>query len=143
MPDPASPILDISQTQLEIQAAAANGRDAIAVGIVGVDAALFAAGVALAPTLGHRYWQPLLAIGFSGLLALAALMLGGVTVGLEPGDTYERFRGETENEIYRGLIDAVDLAVRASNRLLAYKAWLLTCSIATIIGTLILTAALL
>jgi hypothetical protein len=143
MPDPASPILDVSQTQLAIQAAAANGRDAIAIGIVGVDAALFAAGIALAPTLGHRYWQPLLAIGVSGLLALAALMLGGVRIGLKPRATYERFRDRTETEIYGRLISALDRAVATSNRRLTYKARLLTCSIATIVGTLILTAALL
>lgn len=139
MTNPAAPILDVAQTQLEIQAGAANGRDAIAVGLLGVDAALVAAVVALEPTLGHRYWQPLLAICVSGLFALAALLQGGVTVGRTPHQLYEELRNQPESEIYRRLIVRIDRAVTTSNRRLIRKAWLLSLSILTIIATSIVT----
>jgi hypothetical protein len=141
--DPAAPILEVAQTEIEIQTAAANGRDAIAVGLLGVDAGLLAAGIALQSTLGHSYWQALVAIGFSGLLALGSLMVGGVTVGLTPKQTYDRFRGKTEEEIYRGLIAILETAVTTSSGRLSLKAWLLGGSIATIIATVVITAALL
>lgn len=54
MPDPATPIVNLAETQLQIQAATAGSRDAIAVGVLGVDAALIAAAMSLRSTLGHE-----------------------------------------------------------------------------------------
>jgi hypothetical protein len=65
MSDPAIPIVNLAETQLQIQAATASSRDAIAVGVLGVDAALIAAAIPLRSALGHNWWQPTIAIGAS------------------------------------------------------------------------------
>ncbi len=72
MPDPATPIARLAETQLQIQATTATSRDGVAVGVLGVDVALVAAAIPLRSTLGHDWWQPLIAVDISGLLALTA-----------------------------------------------------------------------
>jgi hypothetical protein len=136
MPDPATPIVNLAETQLQIQAATASSRDAIAVGVLGVDVALIAAAIPLRSTLGHDWWQPLIAIGLSGLLALTALLQIGASLGPTPWQIYELASGLTEEEIALRLIDLLDTAVIKANRRLAAKAWALAGSLLMTIVTL-------
>ena len=141
MSDPAAPIVRLAETQLQIQAATANGRDALAVGILGVDTVLGAIAIPLRSTLGHDWWQPALAMGVSGLLALAALLEGGVVVELTPVKAYVRFGGLTEEAISLRLVDILDRTVGTSNRRLRIKTCALAASVLTIVVTLIVTFA--
>jgi hypothetical protein len=136
MPDPATPIVNLAETQLQIQAATTSSRDAIAVGVLGVDVALIAAAIPLRSTLGHDWWQPLIAIGLSGLLALAALLQTGANLGPTPWQIYELASGLTEEDIARRLVRLLDAAVVKTNRRLAVKAWALEGSLLMAIVTL-------
>jgi len=139
MSDPAAPIVRLAETQLQIQAATTNGRDALAVGILGVDTALGVAAIPLRFALGHDWWQPIIAIGVSGLLALAALLQGGVDMELTPVKAYVRLGGLTEEGISLGLIDILDRTIETTDRRLQIKTWILTGSLMTIVMTLIVT----
>ena len=141
MSDPAAPIVRLAETQLQIQTATTNGRDALAVGILGVDVALGAAAIPLRSTLGHDWLQPLIAIGASGLLALAALLQGGVDMELTPVKAYVRLGGLTEEGISLGLIDILDRTIETTDRRLQIKTWILTGSLLTIVMALIVTFA--
>lgn len=141
MSDPAAPIVRLAETQLQIQAATANGRDALAVGILGVDVALGAATIPLRSTLGHDWWQTLIAIGASGLLALMALLQGGVDMELTPVRAYVRLGGLTEEGVSLGLIDILDRTIETTDRRLQTKTWILTGSLTTIVMALIVTFA--
>jgi hypothetical protein len=141
MSDPAAPIVRLAETQLQIQAATANGRDALAVGILGVDTALGVAAIPLRFALGHDWWQPVIAIGVSGLLALVALLQGGVDMELTPVKAYVRLGGLTEEGISLGLIDILDRAIETTYRRLQIKTWVLTVSLMTFVMTLIVTFA--
>ena len=141
MSDTAAPIVRLAETQLQIQAATSTGRDTIAVGILGVDVALGAAAIPLRSVLGHDWWQPLIAIAVSGLLALAALLQGGVVVGLTPVRAYVRLGGLTEESISLRLIEILDGTVDITNRRLRIKAWALAGSLLTIVMALVVTCA--
>jgi hypothetical protein len=136
MPDPVIPIVNLAETQLQIQAAAASSRDAIAVGALGLDAALIAAAIPLRSALGHDWWQSLIAIGISGLLALTALLQAAPDLGPTPWQIYELAGGLTEEDVALRLIGLLDTAVVKTNRCLAVKAWALAGSLMTIIVTL-------
>jgi hypothetical protein len=141
MSDPAAPIVRLAETQLQIQAATANGRDALAVGVLGVDTALGVAAIPLRSVLGHDWWQPVIAIGVSGLLALVALLQGGVDMELTPVKAYVRLGGLTEEGVSLGLIDILDRTIETTDRRLQIKTWILTGSLMTIVMALIVTFA--
>ncbi len=141
MPDPATPILNLAETQLQIQAATASNRDAIAVAALGVDTALIAVAIPLRSALGHDWWQPLIAIGISGLLALTALLQAGADLGPTPWQIYELSNGLTEEAIALRLIGLLDTAIVKANRRITIKAWALSGSLLAIIVTLTVTLA--
>lgn len=141
MSDPATPIVNLAETQLQIQAATASSRDAIAVGVLGVDTALIAVAIPLRSALGHHWWQPMIAIGISGLLALTALLQAGADLGPTPWRIYELSSGLTEEVIALRLIGLLDAAIVKVNRRLAVKAWALAGSLLMIIVALALTLA--
>ncbi len=91
--------------------------------------------------LGHDWWQPVIAIGVSGLLALVALLQGGVDMELTPVKAYVRLGGLTEEGISLGLIDILDRAIETTYRRLQIKTWVLTVSLMTFVMTLIVTFA--
>lgn len=139
MSDPAAPIVRLAETQLQIQAATSNGRDTIAVGILGADVALGVAAIPLRSVLGHDWWQPLIAIAVSGLFALAALIQRGVVVELTPMKAYAHLGGLAEPDISRRLMYILDRAVHAAERRLTIKTRMLVGSLLTIVMTLIVT----
>ena len=126
MPDPVIPIVSLAETQLQIQAATASSRDAIAVGVLGVDVALIAAAIPLRSTLGSDWWQSLIALGVSGLLALTALLQAGVDLKLTPWRIYELSGDLTEEDVALRLIGLINAVVVKTNRRLAVKTWALT-----------------
>ncbi len=136
MPDPATPIVNLAETQLQIQAATASSRDAIAVGVLGADAALIAAAIPLRSVLGHYWWQSLVAIGVSALLALTALLQAGADLGPTPWQIYELSSELTEEAIALRLIGLLDIAIVKANRRLTIKAWALAGSLLMTIVTL-------
>ena len=141
MPDPVIPIVNLAETQLQIQAATASSRDAIAVGVLGVDAALIAAAIPLRSTLGSDWWQTLIALGVSGLLALTALLQAGVDLKLTPWRIYELSGGLTEEDVALRLVVLLNAVVVKTNRRLVVKTWALAGSLLTIIVTLTITLA--
>jgi len=100
-----------------------------------------AAAIPLRSTLGHDWWQPLIAIGVSGLLALAALLQGGVDMELTPLKAYMRFGGLAQEDISRRLMYVLDRAVETTDRRLGIKAWALRGSLLTIVMALVVTCA--
>ncbi len=141
MPDPATPIVNLAETQLQIQAAVASSRDAIAVGVLGVDVALIVAAIPLRSMLGHDWWQPLIAIGVSGLLALIALLQAGVDLRLTPWQIYELSSGLTEEVIALQLVGLLDAVIVKTNKRLAVKTRALAGSLLMIIVALTVTLA--
>jgi hypothetical protein len=134
MSDPVIPIVSLAETQLQIQAATVSSRDAIAVGVLGVDAALMASAIPLRAVLGHDWWQLLIAAGVSGLLALAALLQAGLDLGPTPWRIYELSSGLTEEDVALRLIVLLDAVITRANRCLAIKTALLAGSLLVIVS---------
>lgn len=83
----------------------------------------------------------MIAIGASGLLALAALLQGGVDMELTPLKAYVRFGGLAEEDISLRLIDILDRTVETASRRLRIKTWALAGSLLTIVMALVVTFA--
>ena len=139
MDSPVESIVTLGETQLQIQMAAATGVDTIAVGVLGVDAALAAVVIAVNKELfGHLYWQPLIALAAAAGLALAALV-GGGTLGLTPAGLYQRCSGFTAPEVDREVIAVLDAAVKGLTGRLTRKKYTVAAAILLLVGTVVVT----
>jgi hypothetical protein len=88
----------------------------------------------LRAVLGHDWWQLLIAVGVSGLLALAALLQAGLDLGPTPSRVYELPSGLTEEDVVLRLVVLLDAAIARANRCLTIKAALLTGSLLVIVS---------
>jgi hypothetical protein len=141
VPDPATPIVSLAETQLQIQAAATSAHDAVAVGVLGVDVGLLAAAVTVGSALAPDRYPSLVAIGVSGLLALVALLQAGVDMGATPAQLYELTDGLTEEAISNRLIVYLDEIVVETNSRLRTKASLLGAALTSTIVALTIALA--
>ncbi len=135
----AKSIVSLGETQLQIQMTASTGVDTIAVGVLGVDAALAAVIIAVNTELfGHLYWLPLAALAFSALSALVALVGGGL-LGLTPQAVYERCANMTEEQVDRHVITILDASVKSLRRTLARKNGALVLALVVLTATVVVT----
>ena len=136
---PLDSIVSFGETQLQIQMAASTGVDTIAVGVLGVDAALAAVLVAVNKELfGHLYWQPLIALAAVAGLALAALV-GGGSLGLTPKGLYDRCTGYTAEQVDLEAIGVLDIAVASLAGQLTRKKNTLAGAVLLLVGTIVVT----
>lgn len=139
MDSPVDSIVTLGETQLQIQMAAATGVDTIAVGVLGVDAALAAVVIAVNKELfGHLYWQPLIALSVAAIFALVAL-IGGGSLGLTPKGLYDRCKGFTAEEVDREVIAVLDATVKDLKGRLTRKKSTLAGAILILVGTIVVT----
>ncbi len=139
MDSPLESIVSLGETQLQIQMAAATGVDTIAVGVLGVDAALAAVVIAVnKEVFGHLYWQPLIALAVTALFALVAL-IGGGSLGLTPKGLYDRCKGFTAEEVDREVIAVLDAAVEDLKPRLTRKKYTVAAAILLLVGTVVVT----
>lgn len=141
MDSPLESIVSLGETQLQIQMAAATGVNTIAVGVLGVDAALAAVVIAVNKELfGHLYWQPLIALAVSALFALVAL-IGGGSLGLTPQGLYDRCKGFTAEQVNGAVIAVLDGTIKDLNGRLTRKKSTVAAAILILVGTIVLTVA--
>jgi hypothetical protein len=139
MSSPVESIVTLGETQLQIQMVAATGVDTIAVGVLGVDAALAAVVIAVNKELfGHLYWQQLIALAGVAIFALTAL-IGGGSLGLAPQGLYDRCKGFTAEEVDREVIAVLDATVKELKPVLTRKKYTVAVAILALIATVVVT----
>lgn len=74
-------LLSLGEAKLGIQAAASIGYDTQALGLMGVAVALIGIDVALIGGLGPAWWLPLIALGPSLLISVAAISQAAIETG--------------------------------------------------------------
>jgi len=74
-------LLSLGQAKLEIQAATSIGYDTQALGLMAVAVALIGVNVALMRALGSAWWLPLIGLGASLLISVAAISQPEIETG--------------------------------------------------------------
>ncbi len=112
MADPAAPLVDYGEVQLQLMAASANNYDMLASGGLAVLVVGIAALATLKSVIGTGWWAPMIPLAIAAFECVVCLTESGIDVGKPLAMVVVENDGKTESEVNQVLVGELTVALQ-------------------------------